>query len=155
MVTIARDALLADAAGAGLIATGVASLDTGSELSIGEVRRIACGAGLLPAVLGGDSLPVDLGRSSRLFTQNQRTALATVYDECAGQGCDRPYAWCELHHEKPWSEGGRTDLRDAVPVCGFHHRRLHDPRFQHVITADPGHPGRKRITFRHTSGGHP
>ena len=46
-------------------------------------------------------------------------ALATTYDECAAEGCDRPYAWCELHHEDPWAAGGATDLapgRAAVPA---------------------------------------
>ena len=37
----------------------------------------------------------------------------------------RPYAWCELHHRRPWSRDGRTDLADMVPLCGHHHRRLH------------------------------
>ena len=25
----------------------------------------------------------------------------------------------------PWSHGGRTDLQDAIPLCGYHHRRIH------------------------------
>ncbi|MBL0005343.1 MAG: HNH endonuclease [Actinomycetales bacterium] len=92
-------------------------VDTGLTLSAGQARRIACNAGLLPAVLGGPSLPLDLGRADRFFTEAQRVALATIYDECAADGCDRPYAWSELHHEDPWHAGGRTDLAKAVPLC--------------------------------------
>ena len=44
-------------------------------------------------------------------------ALATTYDTCAADGCDRPYAWSELHHEDPWSRGGRTDLAKAIPCA--------------------------------------
>jgi hypothetical protein len=44
-------------------AVGTATLSTGGEVSIGEVRRLACGAGILPLVLGGDSIPLDLGRA--------------------------------------------------------------------------------------------
>ncbi len=128
-----------------LAGLGAAKVDTGMDLSAGEARRLACGAGIVPAVLGTGSLPLDLGRSSRLFTEAQRVALATVYDTCAAEGCDRPYAWTELHHETPWSLGGKTDRKDAVPACQCHHGRLHDPRYEHVITTDTN--GKKTITF--------
>jgi hypothetical protein len=112
-------------------AVGAAGLDTGDVTSAGELRRLACGAGLIPAVLGGPSLPLDLGRTSRLFSEHQRVALATRHTSCAVDGCERPFAWTELHHRQPWSRGGRTDLADAVPLCGFHHRRIHDPGYHH------------------------
>lgn len=114
-------------------ALAVAHLDTGAELSAGEARRLACGAGILPAVLGGKSLPLDLGRSSRLFTESQRIALGLVHQTCAAEGCDRPVAWCELHHLDPWVLGGATDLANAIPVCHFHHRRIHDSHYEHRV----------------------
>lgn len=115
---------------------GVARLDTGHDISASEARRLACNAGILPAVLGGPSLPLDVGRADRFFTETQRVALASAYTECAATGCDRPYSWCELHHEEPWAGGGRTDLHLAVPLCGYHHRRMHDPRFVTAISTD-------------------
>jgi len=102
-----------------------AGLDTGDLVSAAEARRLACQAGLVPAVLDGRSQPLDLGRSKRLFTQAQQTAGATRHTHCAAEGCDIPYAWCELHHRQPWATGGRTNLADLVPLCGHHHRRLH------------------------------
>ena len=125
---------------------GAAHLDTGHDLSASETRRVACSAGLLPAILSGSSLPLDLGRSHRFFTEAQRVALATTYDECAAEGCDRPYAWSELHHEDPWCRGGQTNLDLAVPLCRFHHRRAHDPTYAHVVSTN-GSP-RKSVTFR-------
>lgn len=113
-----------------------AGLDTGDRISAGEARRLACTAGLVPVVLGTASVPVDLGRRTRLFTDPQRTALATRHDTCAADGCERPYSWCELHHWQPWRTGGRTDLRDAVPLCHFHHRRVHDSGFVHARLPD-------------------
>ena len=104
---------------------GAAGLDTGDQISASQARRLACNAGLLPAVLDGTSQVLDLGRTQRLFTEAQRTALATRHTTCAAEGCDRPYAWCELHHRHPWSQGGTTNLRDAIPLCGYHHRRIH------------------------------
>ena len=125
---------------------GAAHVDTGHDLSAGEVRRLACGAGLLPAVLDGEPLPLDVGRTKRFFTEAQRVALATVYEECSVQGCDRPYSWCELHHEDPWARGGQTNLELAVPACRFHHSVMHDPRHEHSIARDGR--GRKVVRVR-------
>ncbi|RNL79533.1 HNH endonuclease [Nocardioides marmorisolisilvae] len=111
-----------------------AGLDTGEMLSAGEVRRLACTAHLIPVVLNGKGNPVDLGRSARLFSEAQRVALGLVHQTCAADGCDRPYAWCELHHLHEWALGGRTDLANAVPLCHFHHQRIHDHRYQHTRT---------------------
>jgi hypothetical protein len=123
----------------------VAHLDTGGDLSASEARRLACTAGIVPAVLGGASLPLDLGRANRFFTEHQRVALATAYDSCAAIDCDRPFAWAELHHQDPWASGGSTDLHLAVPLCGHHHRRVHDPGYHHRIDTDAG--GTKTVTF--------
>ncbi len=115
---------------------GAASTDIGTLLSASAARRIACQAGILPAVLGGPGQILDLGRHHRFFSDPQRTALAVVYDTCAADGCDRPFAWSELHHQHPWSKGGLTDLDLAIPLCGYHHRLIHNPHHHHHITTD-------------------
>lgn len=121
----------------GYLAT--AGLDTGEAISAAQARQLACNSGLVPAVLGGKPVPLDLGREARLFTEGQRTALAIRHTSCAGDGCQRPFAWCELHHALPWSNGGRTDLDNAVPLCHYHHRLAHDHRYIHTRTAAGGH----------------
>lgn len=138
VVTMTREQLLADLTAAGL--------DTGHDISSGDARRLACGAGILPAVLDGPSLPLDLGRTRRFFTEAQRTALATRYSECAVDGCDRPYAWTELHHETPYAAGGPTDLDRAVPMCGWHHRAYHLPGTEATIRTHAG-TGVKTVQF--------
>ncbi|HSV65116.1 MAG TPA: hypothetical protein VLJ59_04285 [Mycobacteriales bacterium] len=45
-------------------ATGVGLLDSGDILPASQVQRLACDAHVIPAVLGGESLPLDLGRGS-------------------------------------------------------------------------------------------
>jgi len=87
-------------------------------------------------VLDGRSVPLDLGRSRRLFSEHQRIAAGLTHSTCAADGCERPFAWCELHHRRPWASLGRTDLADAVPLCHFHHQRIHDPRFLHARLPD-------------------
>ena len=122
IVTIDLDALLS-----GL---GAAGLDTGVAIMAGDARRLACSAGLVPAVLDGRSMPLDLGRSRRLHDRTQRRGLSLIYDTCAVAGCTRPFAWCEIHHQRlAWAKGGRTDLDDGLPLCGHHHGRAHDTRF--------------------------
>ena len=115
---------------------GAARLETGDHLSAGEARRLACNAGLVPAVLDTTSAPLDLGRETRLHTKAQRQALSLTHDSCAVTGCERPFAWTEIHHPHPWSRGGRTDLTNALPLCFFHHRRAHDTHFDLRRTPD-------------------
>ena len=124
---------------------GAAPCDTGHHHSTSQARRLACNAGILPAILNGTSVPLDLGREQRLFSNHQRTALATFYDECATIGCTRPYAWTELHHLDPWTNHGPTDLNNAIPLCGHHHRRIHDPALNTHIHTTP--KGIKTIAF--------
>lgn len=109
-----------------------AHLDSGTDVSAREARRLACGAGILPAVSGGASRPLDLGRERRLFSPAQHAALSAVHDTCAAEGCRRPFAWTELHHLEWWSRGGRTDLDNALPLCAWHHHRVHDPAYSHT-----------------------
>lgn len=108
---------------------GSARLDSGAHISAGEARRLACGAGIVPAVLGGPSAPLDLGRLVRLHTETMRRALALTHDTCAAEGCERPFAWCDIHHPHPWSQGGQTSVKNGIPLCGHHHRRAHDKVF--------------------------
>ncbi|MFY9916402.1 MAG: DUF222 domain-containing protein, partial [Nocardioidaceae bacterium] len=96
---------------------GEAVLDTGGSLSVGETRRLACNAGVLPMVLAGESKILDLGTSRRLFDRYQRIALMTRDQGCVFPGCERPPAWTEAHHRIPWSEGGPTDLDNGCLLC--------------------------------------
>jgi hypothetical protein len=125
MVHVGLDHLVDGLAGAGL--------DTGTRISAGQARRLACEAGIVPVVLGGTSDVLDQGRARRLHTPAQRRALSVVHDSCAAEGCDRPFAWCEIHHPHAWSEGGDTSLQNGLPLCGHHHRRAHDERFAMLV----------------------
>ncbi len=113
-----------------LNAAGVATLDTGGRISAGEARRLACTAGVIPAVLGGASAVLDLGRRSRLHSKTQRLALTLRDQQCTAHGCDRPAAWCETHHDNgTWAAGAPTNLNDGRLLCSWHHHRAHDPDY--------------------------
>lgn len=122
VVTLSRETLATALAAAGF--TG------GDSLSAGEVRRLACNAGIIPAVLGGKSAPLDLGREARLYSKAQHLAMAIRDGGCRAETCDRPPSWCEAHHAgQPWSHGGRTDIAEGVLLCGFHHRLAHHAHY--------------------------
>lgn len=105
---------------------GAAVTAVGGAMSASEVRRLACGAGVLPVVLGGAGEVLDLGRTRRLFSPAQRKAMAIRDRRCRADDCEIPAAWCEAHHaNRPWARGGRTDLADGVLLCSFHHHRAH------------------------------
>ena len=132
IVTIPLAKLQADLAAADLIGAGLVPGDdlTGDRITAAQARRLACTANILPAVLGGDSLPLDLGRTRRLFSPAQRKALLVRDKTCRAEGCDVPGAWCEAHHRRePWSQGGRTDLDEGELLCSHHHHRVHDARY--------------------------
>lgn len=107
----------------------------GSPLPVETVRRYACEAGVIPVVLGGGGLPLDVGRSRRLATPEQRTALRAMYRTCAVEGCDRAFDDCEIHHLLEWLDGGDTDLINLLPVCSHHHHRAHEGRWR--LDLDP------------------
>lgn len=111
---------------------GTAALVDGTPVSPGQARRLACGAGIIPAVLGGPSAVLDLGREQRLFSRAQRIALTLRDQGCRAEGCDRPPSWTEAHHlTTPWAEGGHTDLANGILLCGHHHRLAHHPDYTH------------------------
>ncbi|MEU7589231.1 DUF222 domain-containing protein [Micromonospora sp. NPDC049230] len=118
---------------------GSGTLDTGLHLTPEAVRRLACDAAILPAVLSGASQPLDLGRQRRLITGPLRRALVLRDGGCAFPGCDRPPRWCDAHHIHHWADGGDTSLTNAVLLCGHHHRHLHHSDWVVRLGGD-GHP---------------
>ncbi|WP_327035554.1 HNH endonuclease signature motif containing protein [Micromonospora ureilytica] len=115
------------------------ALDIGLELAADTVRRLACDATILPAVLGGTGQVLDVGRQRRLITGPLRRALVLRDRGCAFPGCDRPPRWCDAHHLHHWADGGTTSLNNAVLLCGHHHRHVHQSDWV-VRLGDDGHP---------------
>ena len=128
VVTMTLEQLLADHA--------TALLDDGTRMSAGQARRLACEAGIVPAVLGTASQPLDLGRRARLYTRAQRIALGLRDGGCTARGCETSASGCHAHHDDPWSRGGLTDLAKGRLLCPRHHRLAHSSRYVMTIHAD-------------------
>ncbi len=93
--------------------TGVGSIDgTSQPVSVGALRRLAGDAGIIPAILAGESEVLDLGRKVRMFTRAQRLALLERDGGCAK--CHAPPEHCEAHHIRWWDKGGGTDLANEA-----------------------------------------
>ena len=45
---------------------------------------------------------------------------------------------CHIHHKTPWARGGKTSVKDGVPLCPRHHTLAHDHRYQ-LRTDKHGH----------------
>jgi hypothetical protein len=107
----------------------------GSELTVETIRRLACEAEIIPLVLDGKSVPLDVGKSKRLATAYQRRALAAVHETCAIDGCSVKFSHCEPHHIEYWENGGATDFNNLVPLCSRHHHAAHEGGWK--LSLDP------------------
>ena len=98
-------------------------------ISAATARRMAADAELIPAVFGGGSLPLDLGRAARLFTRAQRLALAERDGGCSS--CGQNIGYVEAHHIDWWErDAGPTDLANGVMLCSFCHHTVHREGWQ-------------------------
>lgn len=102
-----------------------AILEFGGYSSAAQLRRIMCDSCVTPAVLGGDGVPLDLGRTRRTASPAQRAALAARDGGCAHPGCAKTPSWCSAHHVIHWVDGGPTDLDNLVFLCLQHHIMVH------------------------------
>lgn len=161
MVTFTLDTLqtgltgLADTAVRGVPGAGLTG--DGTELSATTIRRLACDAELIPAVLGAHGEPLDVGRAKRLVTLALWAALVIRDQHCGFPGCHRPPVMCHAHHIIHWISGGETKLNNLVLLCGHHHRVIHHSPWEVRINLDdakpeflpPPKPGVKRHWIRH------
>jgi len=141
VVRIDQEALVNDLCEAGLVdADGVPS-ERGASLAscdcvlqpitASTARLMAVEAQILPAVMGGEPMPLDLGRSKRLFSKAQKLAVVERDQGCIR--CAAPPAFCHQHHVKFWSEDGPTDRTNAATLCTGCHHRLHEQAWELVM----------------------
>src|SRR5690349_761802 len=129
-VTVAHETL-AEQVGRGM-------LDNGDRIPADQIRELACNAGIIPVVLGGNSQPMNIGRKTRTFPAGIRRTLVTRDRGCAFPGCGRPPRHCDGHHIQHWANGGDTSVDNAVLLCRHHHTLIH--RSEWTVTMVNGQP---------------
>lgn len=98
------------------------------------LRKIACDADIIPALLGTKGEVLDLGRKTRLFTTAQRLALVARDQGCTFPNCTIPAPWCEAHHVTYWNHGGLTTTSNGALLCSHHHHLIHKDQWSITIT---------------------
>jgi len=123
---------------------GLAEIDGITQpLSPAAARHIAASAGIIPAVLDGESEVMDWGRKKRLFTWAQQMALVERDGGCAM--CNLPPGMTKAHHLEWWArDHGDTDIDNGVLLCELCHHRIHDNGWEIRIE---GHGVKARVWF--------
>jgi Domain of unknown function (DUF222) len=105
-------------------ASGVAVTATGTLLPIREVIRMAAHAWHYLCVFDEHTeRPLYLGRTKRLASADQRIVLYAKDRGCTAPGCDKPGAWCEVHHVNAWvADNGQTNVDELTLACGGDHK---------------------------------
>jgi hypothetical protein len=119
----------------GMGSTGQALLHRFGIIGTQTAERLCCDALVRLIVTHGDRV-LNVGRRHRVVTARQHAALAHRYRTCAMPGCQISFADCDIHHLWWWSLAGPTDLDLQVPLCGTHHRWVHEGGY--TITAEAG-----------------
>ena len=99
---------------------------TQEAVPLTTIDRLLCTGAFTQVVTDSGGAILDVGRQQRLFTSDQRIALAIRDGGCMMPNCNRPPSWTEVHHIDGFAEGGLTDLADGIMFCGPDHLRLHN-----------------------------
>ena len=102
---------------------GMTTLD-GRPVHPAQATLVACDAARVAHTVSERGEPLHLGRKTRDWSTAQRRAI-TVRDggHCRFVGCH--YRHVDIHHIRPWQDGGTTDINNACSTCSRHHKMLH------------------------------
>lgn len=99
----------------------------GERTSEATIDRSLCDGDSVEIMMTPEGTPLNLGRTTRLYTQRQREVLAVRDGGCLWPGCDRPPAFTEAHHTRQWKrDRGSTNVDEGCLLCRFHHMQLHN-----------------------------
>ncbi|WP_421732698.1 hypothetical protein [Cellulomonas sp.] len=123
-----------------------ATLEDGTPVPMSELARVLCEAEITRIVMSAESLPLDVGRSKRLFTTAQRRAAVVRDGQCVWNGCEQHASRCEVHHIRWWGrDSGATSLSNAALLCKHHHSEVHRLNLTiHRLEKLPGWTRRQR-----------
>ena len=108
----------------------------GTDLPEFAHRCLACDPQLHALVVNSLGVPVDMGRDIRFANRAQRRAMAQRDGGCVFPGCGSPPTWCDAHHQRRWSDGGRTNLDELISLCRHHHGVAHRTGWNVELTND-------------------
>ena len=133
----------------------------GHPLPVETMRRHGCDATITPVVID-DDVVLNMGRTRRLATPEQRRALRAMYRACGFPDCQVRFEDCRIHHVTWWEHLGATNLDNLLPLCERHHHHVHEGGWTLTLKPDRTitlrrpdgtlhHEGPTTITHNHTN----
>jgi Domain of unknown function (DUF222) len=102
---------------------GIAVTSGGTRLPMTDVVRMAAHAHHYLVIFDHLGRVLDLGRTKRIASPDQRIVLLSKDRGCTFPGCTVPGFLTEVHHaEGDWTDGGLTNVNDETLACGPHNR---------------------------------
>lgn len=101
-------------------------VESGGAVSRVDAEVLRCDAHLHRVLVDAEGAILDYGRQTRQWRRDVANAILLRDGGCRFDGCDRPPAWCQIHHTREWvADGGETSFRDGVMHCDAHHHLVH------------------------------
>lgn len=79
---------------------------------------------------------VDMDRRTYRATGAQRDWLILQHGTCSRDGCNRLAVDADVDHDRPWADGGTTDIRQLRPLCPRDHRLRHRTKARYRTRAE-------------------
>jgi hypothetical protein len=110
---------------------GVGWIDGITEpVSIDHIKELACGGGYRLMIQGDEGEVLWLGKKPRYFSSSQKKAVVLRDGAtCSAGSCKKPARQCDVHHVEFYSDGGPTDVDNAILFCSEHHHMIHKSPF--------------------------
>jgi hypothetical protein len=124
--------------------TGVV-IESGPHAGPVTLEAILCDGVVEVTATTSDGIPLKIGRRSRVIPPRlRRWVLHRDGAACTLEGCTSRYR-LQIHHVRPWADGGRTDPENLTTLCWFHHHVvIHGQGFR----IDPSSPPQRRRLLR-------
>jgi hypothetical protein len=102
---------------------GIAVTSGGTRMPMTDLVRLASHAFHYLVIFDHLGRVLDLGRTKRIASPDQRIVLLNKDRGCTFPGCTVPRFLTEVHHaECDWAEDGVTNINDLTLACGPHNR---------------------------------
>jgi hypothetical protein len=93
-----------------------------------RMESVLCDSRLSRLLLDGLGQVIRLESVNDQITTAQRRAVSARDRCCVARGCNRPPAFCDVHHLISREDGGPTTLDNLVLLCRRHHVMWHQGR---------------------------
>ena len=109
-----------------LVSYPPATLQDGTPVPRSELAVTLCDCEITRIVIDANGVPLNAGRSERLFTGEHRWTVIARDRECGWPECHAHARWCQIHHIDWWDRDyGATSIENGVLLCSFHHHEVH------------------------------